>query len=116
MTDEPHREFDGRKFESGADTFIHAEVALEFIRFCRERGVVVLGIEGFVRNEGGVTSRLDMISRFRVCEPTWSDKVQAYAEASARMIRSILEERDETRDLYFVFSVRTRSEMGDSPI
>ncbi len=112
MTDEPHTEFDGRKFELGPDTFIHAKDALEFIQFCRERGLVVLGIEGFVRNEGSVTPQLDMSSRFRISESKWPKKVEAYAKASSRMIRSILDEREDTGDLYFVFSVRTRSEMA----
>jgi len=112
MTDDPHSEFDGQKFTLGADTFIHADDALVFIRFCQERGLIVLGVEGFVRNEESVEPQLDMISRFRISEPKWSDKVEAFAEAASRMIRSILEDRDNRRNLYFVFSVRTRSEMA----
>lgn len=111
MAAAPQSEFQGDKFRKGAETFIAADDALDFIEYCREHGFAVVGVEGFRELAGKIQPQMDMISGFNFNDQEWSWEKTArrYNDSSDSMVSTILSETDDRENLYFVFAVRQRA-------
>ncbi len=77
--------FSDAGFVSGTEFYVRADAAAAYVDECARRGLVVLGLEAFDRQEGRLKPRLDLIADFSNLvdsKKAWSEAVAtSHAEA-----------------------------------
>ncbi len=83
IEDEIHVEFADRCLKSGTSTFYNVETAMEIVRVCAERGIVVLAFDGYWIDGKDIYPTLDgMMSAENTFKGDWEEWVRSCAEGA----------------------------------
>jgi hypothetical protein len=78
----------------GGELYLQPRHALDFIRACQENNIAVIGIEGFIYENGQLAPQLDMIADYSSGnETSWNDYKNTRNNSSEHFTRNLLNKK-----------------------
>jgi len=91
-TDLIEQAFPDQTLRQGRSLYVQQATAFAVVRFCRDHGIAILGLEAFAADGRSLRPRLDRIADFSELEPTdWT----RYVDATTRSAELVLSAWDE---------------------